>query len=368
MQAMAAIQRAGETEAAESPGPASRRSGRIDVRLGLTLLALLALVVLVVTQRSVIASSLGALDHLNWTWLPLALGLEWVSIATFARMQRRLFRAGGKSATQRSVMATSVAGNAISVSVPLAGPQLGTAFAYRRFRRLGIDSALAGWALIVSGVVSSLAAGLIIVAGSVLSGNHAVATTGAVGGIIGVGAVVLATVAIRHRPVQRGIERLLVRIVSRARRLLHLRVGSPHEAIGRFVTRLRTLRLRRRDWGKVLGYALANWLTDAGVLAVSILAIGGTVPWRGLLLAYGVRIAAGSISITPGGLGVVEGALAVALMGVGMHRPSAVAAVLLYRFISFWMVTAVGWAVYVLGQRRTSARPLAPTRRRSWAL
>src|SRR5207248_4862214 len=133
MQAMAAIQRAGETEAAESPGPASRRSGRIDVRLGLTLLALLALVVLVVTQRSVIASSLGALDHLNWTWLPLALGLEWASIATFARMQRRLFRAGGKSATQRSVMATSVAGNAISVSVPLAGPQLGTAFAYRQF-------------------------------------------------------------------------------------------------------------------------------------------------------------------------------------------------------------------------------------------
>ena len=144
MQAMAAIQRAGETEPAESPGPVWRRSGRIDVRLGLTLLALLALVVLVVTQRSVIASSLGALDHLNWTWLPLALGLEWVSIATFARMQRRLFRAGGKSATQRSVMATSVAGNAISVSVPLAGPQLGTAFAYRRFRRLGIDSALAG--------------------------------------------------------------------------------------------------------------------------------------------------------------------------------------------------------------------------------
>ena len=94
MQAMAAIQRAGETEPAESPGPVWRRSGRIDVRLGLTLLALLALVVLVVTQRSVIASSLGALDHLNWTWLPLALGLEWASIATFARMQRRLFRAG----------------------------------------------------------------------------------------------------------------------------------------------------------------------------------------------------------------------------------------------------------------------------------
>jgi uncharacterized protein (TIRG00374 family) len=101
---------------------------------------------------------------------------------------------------------------------------------------------------------------------------------------------------------------------------------------------------------------------------VSILAIGGTVPWRGVLLAYGVRIAAGSISITPGGLGVVEGALAVALMGVGMQRPSAVAAVLLYRFVSFWMVTAVGWTVYLLGQRSGSARSLGWVRRRSWAV
>ena len=92
------------------------------------------------------------------------------------------------------------------------------------------------------------------------------------------------------------------------------------------------------------------------------------MPWRGLLLAYGVRIAAGSISITPGGLGVVEGALAVALMGVGMQRPSAVAAVLLYRFVSFWMVTGVGWTVYLLGQRSDPKRSLALTRRRSWAL
>jgi uncharacterized protein (TIRG00374 family) len=338
------------------------------VRLGFTLLALLVLVVLVVTQRSVIASSLGALDHIKWSWLPLALVLAWASIATFARMQRRLFRAGGKSATQRSVMATAVAGNAISVSVPLAGPQLGTAYAYRRFRRLGIDSALAGWALIVSGVVSSLAAGLIIVGGSMLSGNDEVATTGAIGGVIGVCVLAVATIALRRPPFQRAVERWLGWMLLRARRLLHLRGGSPQEAIAGFVARLRTLRLRRSDWAKVLGLGLANWLADAGVLVVSILAIGGGVPWRGVLLAYGVRIAAGGISITPGGLGVVEGALAVALMGVGMQRPSAVAAVLLYRFISLWLVTAVGWTVYLFCQRRGSPRSLALARRQRLAL
>jgi uncharacterized protein (TIRG00374 family) len=338
------------------------------VRVGLTLLALGALIVLVVTQRSVIASSMGTLGHMSLVWLPAALALEWASIAAFARMQRWLFRAGHKSATQRSVMATTVAGNAISVSVPLAGPQLGTAFAFRRFRRMGIDAALAGWALVVSGVVASLAAGLLIIAGAVLSGNDAAETTGATGGILGVGILAVATVALQRPALQRAVERWLVWTLERAQRVLHLRHRSPREAITEFITRLRTLRLRRTDWARVLGLALANWLTDAGVLVVSILAVGGTVPWRGVLLAYGVRIAAGTISITPGGLGVVEGALAVALMGVGMQRPSAVAAVLLYRFISFWMVTGVGWTVYLVSQRSGSKRLFALGRRRSWAV
>jgi hypothetical protein len=338
------------------------------VRFALTLLALGALVVLVVTQRSLIASSIGTLGHANLMWLPAALGLELASIAAFALMQRRLFRAGNKTATQRSVMATTVAGNAISLSVPLAGPQLGTAYAFRRFRRLGIDAALAGWALVVSGVVASLAAGIVIVAGAVLSGNSAVSTSGAIGGAVGVGVLVVATVALRRPPLHRAVERWLVWILERGQRVLHLRHRSPRAAIAGFVARVRTLRLRRTDWARVLGLALTNWLTDAGVLVVSILAVSGNVPWRGVLLAYGVRIAAGSISITPGGLGVVEGALAVALVGVGMQRPSAVAAVLLYRFISFWLVTGIGWTVYLLSQRSGSKRFLGLARRRKWAL
>ncbi len=352
----------------EGTQPPEDRPGSSHVRLALTLLALGALVVLVVTQRSLIASSMGTLGHVNLVWLPAALALEWASIAAFAWMQRRLFRAGDKSATQRSVMATTVAGNAISVSVPLAGPQLGTAFAFRRFRKLGIDAALAGWALVVSGVVASLAAGLVIVTGAMLSGNDAVASTGAIGGVIGVGVLAVVTLGLRRPSLRRAVERWLVWTLERAQRVLHLRRRSPHEAITGFVSRLRTLRLRRTDWARVLGLALANWLTDAGVLVVSILAVSGTVPWRGVLLAYGVRIAAGSISITPGGLGVVEGALAVALMGVGMQRPSAVAAVLLYRFISFWLVTGIGWTVYLVSQRSGSMRLFGLARRRRWAV
>jgi uncharacterized protein (TIRG00374 family) len=304
---------------------------------------------------------------MDWIWLPLAVALASASIATFACMQRHLFRAGGRTATLRSVTATALAGNAISVSVPVAGPQLGTAFAFRRFRRLGIDPALAGWTLIVSGVVSSLAAGIVVVTGALLSGNDAVAITGITGSVVGVCVLAVATLAVRHPGFRRVLERWLAWILARVQGVLHRHGGNPRDAITGFVGRLGALRLRRTDWAKVLGLGLANWLTDAGILVVSILAVGGSVPWRGVLLAYAVRIAAGGISITPGGLGVVEAALAVALMGVGLQHLTAVAAALLYRFISFWALAGVGWIVYFLSRRSSTARSFALSRRRSWA-
>ncbi len=88
-----------------------------------------------------------------------------------------------------------------------------------------------------------------------------------------------------------------------------------------------------------------GWLT-AAVSPVSFLAVGAGVPWRGLLLAYGAGQLAAILPITPGGLGVVEGSLTVALVTFGGAQDSTVAAVLLYRLISFWLVLPVGWGAW----------------------
>ena len=65
---------------------------------------------------------------------------------------------------------------------------------------------------------------------------------------------------------------------------------------------------------------LGNWVADCGCLALSFLAVGARVPWRGLLLAYGAGQLATILPITPGGLGVVEGSLTVALVTFGGAR------------------------------------------------
>jgi hypothetical protein len=348
-----------ETTTAVAP----RRSRRHHLRLGFKVVALLGLVALVLTQHTLIGSSLTVLAHLNLVWLPLAVELESASIAMFARMQRRLLRAGNARIGLWPMLATTYAGNAISVSVPLAGTQIGIAYAFRRFKRLGVDSTLAGWALVVAGVVSSLASAVILAVGAILSGNDVVAVTGALGGVFGVLVVAVASLAIRHRGAERMLQRPVVWTLHRVQRVIRWPAGSAREIIESALARLRCLHLKRSDWAKVLGLAFGNWLADVGVLAVSLLAVGAHVPWHGLLFAYGVGAAVGSLGLTPGGLGVVEGTLAVALMGAGVHHGSALAGVLLYRFISLWMVSGVGWLVYLLGHGGGSdAHPGAPSR------
>jgi hypothetical protein len=121
----------------------------------------------------------------------------------------------------------------------------------------------------------------------------------------------------------------------------------------------------------VTGLALANWLADAAVLAVSIRATGAAVPWHDLLLVYGSGIAAQSLNITPGGLGVAEGTLSLALVATGLRANQALAAVLLYRLASFWLVVFAGWLVLLrlrraphkAGSVRTMSPPTMPVGR-----
>ena len=80
---------------------------------------------------------------------------------------------------------------------------------------------------------------------------------------------------------------------------------------------------------------------------MGILAIGAAVPWYDLLLAYGAGIAAQSFSVTPGGLGVTEGTLGLALAAAGMRDSRALAAVLVYRLVSFWLVALAGWLILI---------------------
>src|SRR5204863_1025903 len=123
-----------------------------------------------------------ALRHLHWWWVVAAIALEVVSMGAFARLQRAMLRAGGTRLPITTALGITYAGNAISVSLPLAGPEVGTLFAYRQFQRRGATQLTAAWVVILSGVVSSLAFTAVVIGAALVSTNPAAATAGLAGG------------------------------------------------------------------------------------------------------------------------------------------------------------------------------------------
>ena len=112
-----------------------------------------------------------------------------------------------------------------------------------------------------------------------------------------------------------------------------------------FLDRIASLRLPTRGYLTVFGLATLNWAADCTALALAIRATGLPVPWHALLLAYGAGAAVGSTGLTPGGFGLVELTVAAALTAGGLPASGALASVLAYRLVNFWLVIGTGWLV-----------------------
>jgi pimeloyl-ACP methyl ester carboxylesterase/uncharacterized membrane protein YbhN (UPF0104 family) len=314
-------------------------------------------------ERTAVAASFTVLAQVHWLWVPAALLLEFASMAAFAIMLRRLLAAGGARVGIRPMLATAYAANAVSVSVPLGGPALATAFTFRRFTRQGADAPLAGWTLLAGGLASGVTAVLVVGGGGLASGNVLVTAVTVPGVVLAVAGLAGAVAAVR-RPRLRGVlERPAGWLLRQGSALLRRPVAEPGQTIRAWTQRLGSLQLAPSGWLTATALALANWLADAAVLAVSIRATGATIPWHDLLLVYGSGIAAQSLNITPGGLGITEGTLSLALVATGLGASQALAAVLLYRLASFWLVALAGWlVVFRLWHPRTRRDPGPPRR------
>ena len=247
------------------------------------------------------------------------------------------------------------------MSLPFAGTGLATLYSYRQFRRHGSDSATAGWTLAVSGIFSTSSLALLLVAGAIAGGGGVGAAIGFAGAAVYLvpGAAVL--LAVRYASVRAALSRLMVRAAHGVRRLpwreaTRARLDNFPARLEGFLDRIASIRLPARGYAAVFGLALLNWTADCAALALAIVATGQPVPWHALLLAYGAGAAVGSTGLTPGGFGLVELAVAAALTAGGLSGPGALAAVLAYRIVNFWLVILTGWVIMLL----LGDRPGAP--------
>ncbi|GAA1030860.1 YbhN family protein [Virgisporangium ochraceum] len=272
------------------------------------------------------------------------------SMRAYARMQRRLLRSAGIHVPLIRHIQLAYAAHSLSVTLP-GGPAFSTTFNYRQMRRFGASSGVASWCIALSGILSATALALISAAAGIAAGGTPAWPT-------------LAGLLTAVVPITAGVAR-----IARTPETLHRitrgglagvnkvrRRPREHgvERITGFLDQLRAVRLGPAHATVAVTYAVANWLLDAVCLWMCCLAVGAEeITTTQLLVAYCAGMAAASVPVVPGGLGVIDSALILGLVAGGLPGHTAIAAVVLYRLISLGFIVGAGWIIWLLMRRRT---------------
>jgi uncharacterized membrane protein YbhN (UPF0104 family) len=290
---------------------------------------------------------IGALTQLRapkWDWVAGAVAVELASMGTYARMQRALLRGAGTKVKVRKHVAVAYAAHSLSATLP-GGPVFSTTFNFQQMRRFGASPAVASWCVALSGALSTGALVVIGAVGGILTRNSGGWRT-LIG--YGVGAIVLAVGVRLLAQHPHWLDRPVRALLGGVNRVRRRPADAGQDRLLGFVDQFRSVRVRPASFAIALLLAMANWLFDALCLWMCCMAVGadGITATR-LVIAYCAGMAAASVPIVPGGLGVVDGALILGLVAGGLTSSSAVAAVVLYRLISFGFVIGAGWLIWL---------------------
>ena len=113
---------------------------------------------------------------------------------------------------------------------------------------------------------------------------------------------------------------------------------------------------KRKDWFPATGWSAVYWLGDMLCLFFALLAFGHLVHPGVLIFAYCLATLIALLSFIPGGIGVLEGALTLALIGLGVPASVALFSVLLYRLFSFWFLMPVGFISFLTLQSEIASK------------
>jgi len=331
------------------PG-AGRRPWRAAVRYLLGVAVGVLVVVLLLPKRSELVAAWRELGTADLGWVAAAIGAEGLSLLAFAWLQQRVLRLSGAVVALPGLFALSLANDAIANSVP-GEPAVSSAYRYRYYRRSGASGASAGWTIFTILIAQAAGMSLMLLLGVVVA--LAASTSAGRAGVTVIGLLIVAlagAILIRRD--------LVLRLAAALMRLLRKVTGHPRGTIGvridATLARMREIPLSRRSTAGMVAIATAVWCSDFLCLLCGFRAVHAAIPWHGVLLAYGVAQVAGSFPLVPGGLGIVEGSLAVVLAAYGAGRIGAVSAALAFRLVNFWLALAVGWVIAAVLARTTS--------------
>jgi uncharacterized membrane protein YbhN (UPF0104 family) len=329
---------AGAQQSSRAAGSSQRRrlrsglvsAGVLSILLGGLLLAIPGL-----------ASVGRRVAHAHWGWLVLGAGLELASCVGYVLAFQGIF----KEVPARFAALVATAEQAFGAVVPVGGAG-GIAAGGWLLSRAGVPlrviaerSGVLFLLTSATNVVTLVLAGAGLAIG-IFAGPRDLVLSGVPAGV-GVAVLLLFVGLARRASGRTGTDASLP---SRALQATAEASATTLRVIG------------RPGWRLSIG-ALAFLLCDIAVLWLAIHALGYDVPLAPLLLAYLIGYLANAIPI-PGGIGVLDGGLAGALLLYHVPAPAAVGGVLLYHALALWIPALAGTAGFIAAQRQINSSGL----------
>jgi len=140
----------------------------------------------------------------------------------------------------------------------------------------------------------------------------------------------------------------IARLVNRVMRREVVKERHIDGWIDNLLIGMRRMTGHRGAFRTTLVLAGAFWFFDMLCLWCTFAAFGYTIGLGHLLIGYVVAYSIGTLAPTPGGLGAVEGILIALYVSFGVPSAVAVAVVLIYRIINFWLPIPPGFIAYAI--------------------
>jgi putative heme transporter len=343
----------------EQPPAASRRSRTRMVIQGVLSLVLIVAIFYFLLKKIDLAQVWTAITDMTWLELTILGVLAVWNLCTYAfvwmSVTPGLSFGNGMGMTQSTT--------AVANTVP-GGSAIGIGMTYAMLGSWGYSRSRSTTAVLVSGVWNSfiklgmpvLALALVALQGGATGGR----VTAALLGIAGLaGAIVVFALMLRSEQGALRFGLLAGRVASRALRLVRRPPVHGWElATAKF--RARTIALVEHRWPAITVTSLVSHLSLYLVLLVALRDVGvsdAEVGWAEVLAVFAFARLATAIPFTPGGVGFVEAVLIGGLAAAGGAKAEVVAAVLVYRALTWLLPIPLGVGTYLWWRRRSFAAP-----------
>jgi uncharacterized protein (TIRG00374 family) len=287
------------------------------------------------------------LAHLRWAWFGVAVVAAVVSLGLYGELYRRMLAAGGARLKFGTVQAVNFIGNSLAQTVPSAGSTAGLAYAVAAFRIRGVDTGLSLWTSVLAALLTAV---VLVVLGPLAFAYNGVIPDPAAWALCGALALAVWVLWLLLRRSQ-SLRWIARRTTAVARRLPVVKnmnwVRTESNRADAISERIALLRPTVAEWSGFFVIALLSWGLDYLTLVACVAAAADTVPWAAVAVGYLLVQASIGLQLTPAGAGPAEAGLLAALVAGGLAASNAAVAVVLFRFITWPLLTSAGWCIFL---------------------